>query len=157
MLKPRLALIKASTTNGHLDLAHSGALTSLMARRTMRAFRKIVSVLVALCVAVAPLASFAATPAKASIEHAVSKDHMPDCPGMKAKPSSPAEKQKPSCPHCKDGVCTSDVCKLKCHKVFGELPRDLEQRHFTPARLGIIATPDFRYVQIRPPLPPPRA
>lgn len=157
MLKPWLIMIKASTTNGHLDLAHSGALTSIMARRTMRAFRKIVSVLVALCVAVAPLASFAATPAKASIEHAVSKDHMPDCPGMKAKPSSPAEKQKPSCPHCKDGICTSDVCKLKCHKVFGELPRDLEQRHFTPARLGIIATPDFRYVQIRPPLPPPRA
>jgi hypothetical protein len=40
--------------------------------------------------------------------------------------------------------------------VFGELPRDPEERHSTPARLGISATPDFRYVQIRPPLPPPR-
>jgi hypothetical protein len=124
-----------------------------MAKRTMRAFRKIVSVFAALCVAVAPLASFAATPIKASVEHAVSKDRMPDCHG---KPSSPAKKQKPSCPHCQDGVCTSDVCKLKCFKVLGELPRDLEERHFTAAPRGMIATPDFRYVQIRPPLPPPR-
>lgn len=122
----------------------------------MRAFRKIVSVLVALCVAVAPLASFAATPAKASIEHAVSKNHMPDCPGMKGKPSAPVKHQKHPCPHCKDLVCTSDICKLKCHKVFGELPRRLKELHFTPARLGISASPDFRYVQIRPPLPPPR-
>lgn len=122
----------------------------------MQAFRKIVSVLVALCIAVAPLASFSATPVKASIEHVVSKDHMPDCPGMKAKPSSPAEKQEPSCPHCQDGVCTSDVCKLKCFKVLSGLPRDSEERSFTPARLGINATPDFRYDQIRPPLPPPR-
>jgi hypothetical protein len=115
------------------------------------------SVLLALCVAVAPLASFAATPTKASVEHAVSKDHMPDCHGMKAKSSSPAKEQKPSCPYCKDGICASNLCQLKCYKVFAELPRDQEERHFTPAPLGMTATPDFRYIQIRPPLPPPRS
>jgi hypothetical protein len=127
-----------------------------MAKWTLRAFRKISSVLVALCVAMAPLAAFAATPVKVAVEHAVSKDHMPDCHGMKAKPSSPSKKQKTSCPHCKDGACTWDVCKLKCFKVFGELPRDANESHFMAAPLGMSATPNFRFIQIRPPLPPPR-
>jgi hypothetical protein len=127
-----------------------------MAKRTLRAFRKMSSVLVALCVAMAPLASFAATPAKASVEHVVDRDHIPDCHGMKLKPSAPVKPEKHPCPHCKDSVCTSDICKLKCFKVLGELPRGLKALHFTPARFGIGASPDFRYGQIRPPLPPPR-
>lgn len=130
-----------------------------MGQRSVRALRTVLSVLVALCVAVAPLASLAATsPAKgsASVGHVVGHDTMPDCHGAKAKQPAPVKPQKDRCPDCGDGVCVSDVCQLKCFNALGDLPRGLTTLHVAPTRLGVGDARDFRFVQIRPPLPPPR-
>lgn len=125
-----------------------------MDKRVAQAFRSVLSTFVALCVALAPLGSLS-VPAKASVAHVITSGQTLDCHGMKAQPSAPIKHEKP-CPHCKGNVCTSDMCKLKCSKIMGSLLREPKAWHYTPVRVGLTTSPDFHYVQIRPPLPPPR-
>jgi hypothetical protein len=142
-----------------IDAGCRFAIACLMARRTMPTVRWFMGTIVALCVAVSPAIASAAVPLHAlpAVEHVAGRVGMPDCHGMKADQPAPVEHQKEHCPKCKTGVCTPDACQVKCSNAVGDVPHGSELALPVPVRLAFPVSAQFDVINLRPPLPPPRA